>query len=353
MPQKIKSIVTALASPKIFFYALIWLMVLLVVGTVSQKYIGLYLAGEVYFSSFIVWLGGAVPVPGGYSVMSLIGVNLLCRTIQERWEWPKAGTIIVHLGALLLLLGGFITAAFSVEGNMVIPEGGTANFISSYHDRELAVIEITDEKAEEVATYGPAFLKQGAQPGYGITVKGFFRNSAIAMQDGEPRIVPARRAVDDEDNVSALLFTVVGKDYSVFEFMPRPPVIEYEGRNYMLMLRRTRTALPFEIDLVKFTKETHPGTDTARLYSSEVILKDGAQEWRSVISMNKPLRYKGYTFFQSSFLTDESGSVATVLAVVKNAGRLYPYIASIVICIGLLVHMIIMIPKLTGGRVKP
>ncbi len=351
--KKLSNLIFALASPKIFFYALIWLMVLLVVGTVSQKYIGLYLAGEIYFSSFIVWLGGAVPVPGGYSVIAVIGLNLFCRTIQERWERQKAGTIIVHLGALLLLLGGFITAAFSIEGNMVIPEGGSAGFISSYHDRELAVIEITDEKAEEVTAFGPALLKPGAQPGYGITVRNFFRNSAVAVEDGQPRIVPARRAAEDESNISALLFTSGAHDYSVFEFMPRPPVIEYEGRDYMLMLRRARTALPFEIDLVKFTKETHPGTNTARLYSSEVILKDGDQEWRSVISMNKPLRYKGYTFFQSSFLTDEGGNLATVLAVVKNAGRLYPYIASIIICIGLLVHMIIMIPKLTGGRAKP
>ena len=53
--------------------------------------------------------------------------------------------------------------------------------------------------------------------------------------------------------------------------------------------------------------------------------------------MNEPLRYAGYTFFQSSFTDDEKTSV---FQVVKNPSWLIPYISSAIIVVGLFVQMI-------------
>ena len=64
--------------------------------------------------------------------------------------------------------------------------------------------------------------------------------------------------------------------------------------------------------------------------------------------MNEPLRHKGYTFYQASFIDGELIQT-TVLAAVKNYGRLFPYISTIVMCIGLLFHMIY---KMYQGRKK-
>jgi len=61
--------------------------------------------------------------------------------------------------------------------------------------------------------------------------------------------------------------------------------------------------------------------------------------------MNEPLRHQGYTFFQASFIEELDGE-ATVLAVVKNYGRLFPYISSIIMSIGLLVHLMVNLPKM-------
>ncbi len=38
------------------------------------------------------------------------------------------GTFIIHLGVLLLLLGGFVTALSSDEGNMVLAENDQSNY---------------------------------------------------------------------------------------------------------------------------------------------------------------------------------------------------------------------------------
>ncbi|MCC7260292.1 MAG: hypothetical protein IT567_04595, partial [Alphaproteobacteria bacterium] len=52
-------------------------------------------------------------------------------------------------------------------------------------------------------------------------------------------------------------------------------------------------------------------------------------------------------FYQSSFIAHE-GTVSTVLAVVNNAGRLFPYISSIIMCIGLLIHLAQRLPLLVA-----
>ena len=81
------------------------------------------------------------------------------------------------------------------------------------------------------------------------------------------------------------------------------------------------------------------GTTIPRLFSSLVTVDDDVKnESRNVlISMNKPLRYRGLTFYQASFAKDETVSV---LQVVKNPGWLFPYVALVIVIIGLLVQFL-------------
>ena len=83
---------------------------------------------------------------------------------------------------------------------------------------------------------------------------------------------------------------------------------------------------------------------------SEEILDKIIDTRDILIKMNEPLRYKGYTFYQASFIEGKLKDTS-VLAVVKNYGRLFPYISSIIMCFGLLVHMILKI-SLRFKRIK-
>ena len=68
---------------------------------------------------------------------------------------------------------------------------------------------------------------------------------------------------------------------------------------------------------------------------------------RQIIEMNAPLRYKGYTFYQAHYEEDSSTGIKTsVFAVVKNYGRLFPYISSIIMCVGVLLQMLVRLPRL-------
>lgn len=361
------------ARADFFFYLLIWLMELLIIGTVAEKYLGLYQAQKLFFSSFIIWIGGVIPLLGGYTTLGLIFFNLLAKLVIEPWTKQKIGTLIVHGGALLLLVGGFLTAALSLEGNMVIEEGSASNYISDYHQLELAVMDDSQNKTHDVIfaqqfLYAGQMLTSDSLP-FTIKIEAFYANCTIirrlvSLTNGTVHgmlvaneMKPAPIVPEEEKNRSGIILSVASTDrtingrYAIFEDMPIEQHLSIDGKKYLVTLRHKRTLLPFEVGLIKFEKQMYPGTDKPRSFQSEVVLKDGNLQWHSLISMNNPLRYKGYTFYQSSFI-DSDSKQTTVLAVVKNIGAVFPYISSMIICIGLLVHLFIRIPQLKHEKLE-
>ncbi len=82
-----------------------------------------------------------------------------------------------------------------------------------------------------------------------------------------------------------------------------------------------RYELPALIGLEDFRAEFYPGTDTPRSFESDVILEAPGTRRPVRISMNKPLRFSGFTFYQASYEFDASGAAYSTLAVVENRGR--------------------------------
>ncbi|WP_346864369.1 cytochrome c biogenesis protein CcsA [uncultured Draconibacterium sp.] len=70
--------------------------------------------------------------------------------------------------------------------------------------------------------------------------------------------------------------------------------------------------LPFSLYLSDFQLERYPGSMSPSSYASEVILKDSGVEQPFRIYMNNILKYSGYRFFQSSYDTDEKGTILSV-----------------------------------------
>jgi hypothetical protein len=87
----------------------------------------------------------------------------------------------------------------------------------------------------------------------------------------------------------------------------------------------------------------YPGSDIAKSYESQVILKTRSFSRKVLISMNKPLRHENFTIFQSSYFIAKDGTESSIFAVVKNSGRMFPYISSLIILLGLLIHFLAML----------
>ncbi len=347
-----------LARPDIFFYCGLWMMVLLVAGTLSQKYIGLYQARLKFFSSFVFWFYG-LPLPGARTAMGLILMSLVLKTIISVQKSQKAfGSFIMHGGVILLLTGAFITGLFSQEGYMAIKEGETTSLVSDYHEVELVIKH--EEKTltkchEKHLTKNPALdppcLNNIPLP-FSVRIGEFMKNSSPLgmIKPSQKEAVPFPRVTGlkkkkrekvNEENQAGLIFQTVSSKGKVTDhvlFEPIPLLFSMENNNYMFSLRPVQTDLPFSIKLMDFKKEYYPAGNKVKSYSSLVHIVEGDVEQRRLVKMNRPLRHRGYTFYQSSYIVEEEKETS-VLAVVLNSGRAFPYISSLIICLGLLIYM--------------
>jgi hypothetical protein len=127
-------------------------------------------------------------------------------------------------------------------------------------------------------------------------------------------------------------------------FAPRPLTVEVDGETWSIDLTRSRYSLPFGIELEKFEKEDHPGTDRAREYSSDVFRVDGGQVTDKYhISMNKPMRYGGFTLYQASWGppgAKPGDRLYTSLAVSRNPADQWPKYGTYVVAVGLSIHFL-------------
>ena len=87
----------------------------------------------------------------------------------------------------------------------------------------------------------------------------------------------------------------------------------------------------------QFRHDRYAGTDIAKNFSSRIRLTDPSrhENRESLIFMNNPLRYRGFTFYQAGF---DNNDTTTVLQVAQNPSWLVPYISCALIVIGMLVQ---------------
>jgi|TARA_R110002126_G_scaffold13118_1_gene56037 ABC-type transport system involved in cytochrome c biogenesis permease subunit len=336
MHIKFKSVYQFLISARMVFFLMPPLMVLLIAGTVAQKELGLYTASKYFFAGPAAW--------GLLGVLTCsLTLKFLCDSV---WSWQKLGIILSHLGVLVLLYGGALTAVTNQEGYLIVAEAGRSATVLDYHQRSLVVLD----DGQIIAEWTHDELKQGAllpigRAGTHIEINDFCLNCNITRREGDAENAfgmaakvklsnkPAEK--NDEENISGVTFTVSDMQYILFEGFTKP--IGIEGLE--VIYGRAQRRLPFSVELVDFTKNLYAGTQMAKAYSSDIIVHDGDVSWPSRIEMNQPLRYKGYTLFQSNYIEAADGRDSTILAVVDNKGWIFPYIGTAIMAFGLLYHM--------------
>jgi hypothetical protein len=171
--------------------------------------------------------------------------------------------------------------------------------------------------------------------------------------------LPKVTVLDSRDVPSAVV-EVVGPQGSVGSFLVsehlmRPQSFEVQGKKYDMALRLRRHYKDFSLTLLDFQHDKYKGTEIPKNFSSQVRLKNPKTgEDREVkIYMNTPLRYQGLTFYQASYV----GDTVTILQVVRNPAWLTPYLACIIVGVGLLVqfsiHLFAFVRKQAAAQLKP
>ncbi len=350
-----------LGSLRITVIGLIFLLILTVWGTLYQADHGLYGAQERFYQSWYFLIAGFLPFPGAQLVMTVLFINLMAAmlvlAIRGRLHW---GLVVTHLGLMLMLAAGAVTFYLGKESHLSLVEGEASNVAMTYNEWELALLPTVEGKQHEISALDAKWLQRGRTiplPGgrLSLRIEEAHRNcqgtrsqvdQAPESGSGYTSLVPRPRNKEPAQDMPGVVFTLLegGQEkgrYLVWGGDPAPTVIRDEGKERPLVLRRQRVPLPAMIQLIDFRRELHPGSGIAKSYSSQVVVKTGEGLDRKVlISMNKPLRLGGFTFYQSSFASGPGGSEISTLSVVRNYGRLMPYIATGATVVGMLLHFV-------------
>ncbi len=350
----LRNLLTVLSSLRITVSCLLLLFILVFWGTVYQVQHGLYLAQKHFFESFAFWIIRGIPFPGGQLVLWVLFLNLLCAVFTRfKFNRHKTGIALVHAGVFLFFISGFITFQLCQETHLTLAEGDGSNLSESNQDWELAVWK-TGTQEKEVTAYDTEHLKRGypldfSEFGFRLVPQVYYPN---ADKTGSS-LNSLKQEKEPERNLPGGLFSLpeTGQTLLLHGGDDSPALIEIKEDQYAVSLRRKRLPLPFFLQLNDFRMEVHPGTAVARSYQSEVSVFSHGQPRTTVISMNEPLREKDFTFYQASYAIDPAGREISTLAVVKNAGRLLPYIATFVLVLGLAVHTLLVASRISAPEV--
>jgi ABC-type transport system involved in cytochrome c biogenesis permease subunit len=403
--QRFKKWIAPVASLRLTVVLFALSMFLVFFGTIAQKDFGVWTVVHRYFRSLYVWvplqiffptsflqkhpLPGGFPFPGGWLIGGALLVNLLAaHLVRFRLTWKRSGILILHSGLILMMVGELITGLFAVEGNMSIFKDGSSSFLVHQTASELAVIDPSDPKTDDVVVVPERMLRRGGVIAhddlpFDVEPVRYMTNSALALTAGPEGVNRAtlaelldagallRKAPDGtqnpaSDGMGKSLVAVErpegsgadpnqrvdlpaayvrlrekngGKEigtYLTSVLLDSQPVTA-GGKTYQVALRQKRTYKPYTVQLLEFRHDLYEGTEIPMNFSSRVHLVDPAagEERLALIRMNEPLRYHGETFYQSSWLKGDSG---TILQVVRNPGWLMPYLSCLLVSLGMLLH---------------
>lgn len=383
MKNLLRSIFNFFASYGFASIILFLLLLLTLFGTLDQVENGLFSASKKYFESFIVVQDiGPIPVllPGVYLLMVLLFVNMLCGAIlRAPKEWKRPGMLIAHGGIMFMILSGFVTYEYSQGGHMTLFEGESDDHFESYYDWQITITELgtgTDRKQWIIADDTIARMKSGdsrtfeaAELPFALLLEGWQENATprpvppgIAAGIDGVMLQPLERDPEAERNIAGAFATVMPKDIAdpaqmtnphaetggvemqtglLWGLASAPWVVNADGKRYAIDLHHVRYPVPFRVTLDKFTHAMHPGTGMASSFESDVTVNEAGRDRGVNISMNDPLRHKGFTFFQASWGPQNAGPnqpLFSTFAVVNNPADQWPKYSCYIIALGLLIH---------------
>lgn len=371
----LKPLLKLLTSMKLTVVCLGLAVVLVFVGTLAQVHDGLYVAQTKYFKSFFVTWSPAdsslrIPIfPGGYLIGAVLVLNLVAGHVKRlKFTRKSLGLWTIHLGLILLLLGQLMTDLLSTESALRLQVGETKHYSEDFFATELALVDKTDAEVDTVTSVPWSLIHRKDvipldKTGLVLRVRNRWDNAEILRNQASGdvpaavtrgigqglfvRPLPLAKKMDERNTPAAIVELMSESDsLGVWLVSTRLAVaqeLSHQQRDYELALRPKRHYTPFSITLIDCQHDLYPGTDLPKNFSSRVRVKHPKtkEDRETLIYMNNPLRYGGLTYyqFQMDALSAERAKSST-LQVVRNPGWLTPYLACILVGLGLLLQFI-------------
>ncbi len=201
------------------------------------------------------------------------------------------------------------------------PDGTLGYTVSSRRDASSRQGEVTLGRAIETPWMG---MK--------VTVDRFHPRAA-----GRQEVAPETPPVKDERRIPALRVRLEGRgarSEAVWVRWTDAVHLPFGGGDAVVLYRAPELHVPFKVKLLDFKSDKYPGSSMAATYESFVRVDDperGVSEHH--ISMNHPLHYRGYIFFQASFVEGEP--MMSIFSVARSPGLPMVYIGTTLIAAGI------------------
>ena len=224
-----------------------------------------------------------------------------------------------------MIAGGIVSGCCS-DTVLAVTESQSSSVSQAYEEADFVVALLNEDGAvsrelfrypyEDIAA-GTVLDIGAAEQDISVRVIDACLNCDIILRDeGEQegwveaaasmKLIDKAPDIQPENNLQGVSFEVdaggqsLGK-YLTFDSFPKPPKFENDNNTYVVYVERRPYHLPFEVKPKIGIKIDYPGLIKRAQYESDVIVSDDEESFPAHISMNKPLRYQGYTLYQSSF----------------------------------------------------
>ena len=369
----IKSLIRFFSSLKLTVVCLSLLFILVLLTTLAQRYYGIYYSVSYFMTSWLITItipgflnDNTFPLfPGGLLVSSILLINLMTSHVSRfKYSLKKAGIWLTHISLILLIGGAAITHFTAVESQLILKEGEEKFF--SEHSRfvELSILKKGVSAKDVVWRLNEAALKRTStftleNEGLTFKITKFIQNAelssftSIVNKTATIGVGPFINVNELKEETRDNFRNTVVVYLEIFDRSSQSlgicllsnglnatQRITINKVDYFFSIRPQRFYTPFSFYLEDFRFDKYLGTDVPKNFQSQLILNNElTKEKRQIlISMNKPLRYQGRTYYQASFGENET---VTVLQVVKNIAWTLPYISCLLLAIGLSLHFII------------
>jgi ABC-type transport system involved in cytochrome c biogenesis permease subunit len=336
----LKTILFFCSSLKYSAILLVGFFALTLAGTLLQVTHGLWFVQQTIFYAWVIQIplfqSLFIPFPGMLLLGVLAFINVLSSLlVRLKPTFQNIGLYCIHIGILAFLAGALLSNGVSQHSFISLAPNQSSNRSLSYTHWQVSLYFASASKDPMHFPLHTLSENQSLPaPPYQLTVQQKYTNHLL-LQDGTP--IPAHTK-SEPSTWQPAIFLSSAQMQKPITLTPNHPFILASGDT--LVLERMFFTLPFTLTMVQFQKQLYPGSTMPQNYASELVIQE--QNRPITIRMNQPFRHYPYSIYQSAYSQHgQTGEYSSVLAVVHNPLRLWPYIASGLLSLGLVVQLLL------------
>ncbi len=275
------------------------------------------------------------PAPGGKPAIILVASSKSGREYHALFNQERKwiGTELFHFNQ-----PGASTDTGTPEGVHLQYEGDSVWFTAPY---PVTIIRMGDQSTEILKPDLPHLLEHMAVYAFGSL------SIILSEKEKSAEVMAVKLEESDEPGRTALSLRLVSgkatRDITLWGGKGIPgdaKQIQLGSRELLLSFGSLPHQLSFSLELENFILSRYPGSESPSSFESIVTLRDDLKgiEASHRIYMNHILNYRGYRFYQSSYDTDELGTVLSVNR--DGTGTFISYAGYLLLAIGILFSLI-------------